>query len=74
MKKFGLFAIALIGIFYACSSEDSGSTSGDNYDRTVLLTNWADNLIIPSYLNFQNKVNALETSVSSIKSIHPKRK
>ena len=68
MKKVGLFAIALIGIFYACSSEDSSSTSGDNYDRTVLLTNWADNLIIPSYLNFQNKVNALETSVNTFNS------
>ena len=65
MKKFGLLALALLGIFYACSGEDSSSSSGDNYDRSVLLTNWADNIIIPSYTNFQTKVNALETSVAT---------
>lgn len=65
MKKFGLLALALLGVFYACSSEDSSSSSGDNYDRSALLANWADNIIIPSYTNFQAKVNALETSVTT---------
>ena len=67
MKKFGLLVVILFGVLYSCSSEDSSSNSGDNYDRSALLANWADNIIIPSYVNFQSKVNALETAVTAFK-------
>jgi hypothetical protein len=50
MKKLFIFFGALLTIA-ACSSSDdsSAATDGNNYNRTVLLTNWADNIIIPSY-------------------------
>lgn len=43
----------------ACSSSDSGDSSSSNYDRSALLTNWADNIIIPSFENYQSKLNDL---------------
>lgn len=57
-KTFGLFA--LIALVVACSSSDENGGSGsNNYDRTALLTNWADHIIIPSFENYQTKVNDL---------------
>lgn len=65
MKKI-LLLIGFTACFAACSSSDSGSdSSGDGYDRTALLTNWADNIIIPSFENYQTKVNALQAEVTA---------
>jgi hypothetical protein len=52
----------------ACSSNDSNETGeGNNYNRTVLLTNWADNIIIPSYVNYQAKIEVLNiTTFNSV--------
>lgn len=62
MKKILLFiSVVSILITFSCS-EDSSSSSGDNYNRTTMLTNWADNIIIPRYENYQTKVNSLNTS------------
>lgn len=65
MKKFGFVLLIVISaFFYACSDDGSSSSaSGDNYNRTAMLENWADNIIIPSYENFQTKVNNLHNSV-----------
>ncbi|UOK41301.1 MULTISPECIES: imelysin family protein [Flavobacterium] len=65
MKKI-LLLIGFTAFFAACSSGDSGGSdsSGDGYDRTALLTNWADNLIIPSFENYQTKVVTLQTKVA----------
>lgn len=64
MKKIVLFLIASF-VLYACSSNNNEANSnGDNFNRTALLTNWADNIIIPSYLNYQTKVQNLQTNVS----------
>ncbi|RZJ53306.1 MAG: iron-regulated protein A precursor [Flavobacterium sp.] len=62
MKKIYLFlSTALLVAAAACSSgNDSGNDPGPStYDRKVLLTNWADNIIIPSYVNYQNKVQVM---------------
>ena len=65
MKKL-LFLIAILGlIIVSCSSDSDSSTSGDNYDRTGLLTNWADNIIIPRYENYQAKVVLLNNDVNT---------
>ncbi|MFV8271016.1 imelysin family protein [Flavobacterium sp. GT2N3] len=62
MKK-TLLILSLIALIAACSSnEGDGTTDENNYDRTVLLTNWADNIIIPSYVNYQAKVQILVTN------------
>ncbi|RKR10281.1 putative lipoprotein [Flavobacterium sp. 90] len=66
MKKI-IFLLALIGTVIACSSGDSGgdNSGGKNYDRGALLTNWADNIIIPSYENYQSKVATLSTDAAN---------
>ena len=66
MKKL-FFLITTVLMLASCSEESSTSEviSGDNYNRTELLTNWADNLIIPRYENYQSKVNALTTTVAT---------
>ena len=59
MKKI-LLILSLIVLIAACSSNGGeDNTGGNNYDRKALLTNWADNIIIPSYVNYQTKVQTL---------------
>jgi predicted lipoprotein len=69
MKKLFILLGAIITIV-ACSSNDSSETStdGNNYNRTILLTNWADNIIIPSYVNYQAKLEVLTASTISFNS------
>lgn len=64
MKKI-LLILGFIALIFACSSNDSNNSSGDNYDRTALLTNWADNIIIPGYVNYQVKVQLLVTATTT---------
>ena len=65
MKKI-VVLFSFIAVLFACSSSDGGSeTSGDGYNRTNLLTSWADNIIIPSFENYQTKVTNLNTKVEA---------
>lgn len=65
MKK-TLLILSFIALIVACSSNGGDdNTGGNNYDRTALLTNWADNIIIPSYVNYQTKVQILVTSTAT---------
>lgn len=65
MKKI-LLILSLIVIVVACSSnEGENNSDGNNYDRTALLTNWADNIIVPSYVNYQTKVQTLVTNTNT---------
>lgn len=68
MKKI-VFILSLIALFVACSSEGGNNTDGDNYNRTALLTNWADNIIVPSYVNYQAKVQILVTDTNNFVAI-----
>ena len=68
MKKI----VALLGIvlaIYACSSDDnaSGSDTSNNvmFDRSALLENWADNIIIPGYEDFVSQAIALRQAIST---------
>lgn len=71
MKKTGIAALVIIGIItvYACSKSSNGGGDNNNTStdafKTSMLTNYADNLIIPAYTNFQSKINALETTVNT---------
>ncbi|MGJ8592393.1 MAG: imelysin family protein [Aquaticitalea sp.] len=58
-----LFSLALI---VACSSSDDSSGSHtDDFNRTELLVNLADNIIIPSLQDFGSKMTTLKTSVQT---------
>ena len=65
MKKIIAFLSFLI-LLTACSSgESDNNTTADSFDRTALLTNWADNIIVPSYTNYQAKVDLLVANTVS---------
>lgn len=66
MKKI-LLVLSFIGLIAAaCSSgNDGGTDNGSGYDRTALLTNWANNIIIPSFTNYQSKLQVLVTSTTT---------
>ncbi|WP_366183934.1 imelysin family protein [Flavobacterium ovatum] len=64
MKKI-FFLFSLITLIAACSSTDDGSSSNDGYDRTALLTHWANNIIIPSYTNYQTTLQTLVTDANT---------
>jgi predicted lipoprotein len=70
MKKLFIFFSALLTVA-ACSSSDSSETGidGNNYNRTLLLTNWADNIIIPSYVNYKAKIEVLATNINTFNSV-----
>lgn len=65
MKKV-ILIFGFIALLIACSSNDDKNASpGNNYDRTALLTNWADNIIIPSFENYQAKVQVLVNNTTA---------
>lgn len=65
MKKI-LLALSLVIIIVACSSSENDSNpTNDTFDRTALLTNWAENIIMPSYENYQAKVALLVTNTNA---------
>lgn len=48
-----------------CCREPEVEPQQDTFDREALLTNYADNIIIPRYANFKNEVNGLnEASIA----------
>ncbi len=68
MKKV-LSILSILVFIYACTDDegmttpDDGNSTGsvNTFDRSAMLTNWSDNIIIPGYVDFANKVDALET-------------
>ncbi len=67
MKKL-VFLLLGIGFIAACSSggsDDEATTKPDSFNRTALLTNWADNIIIPSYEGYQQQIVALENAATA---------
>ena len=58
-----LFSIALV---VACSSsDDSSGSNADDFNRSDLLVNLADNIIIPSLQDFGTKLTSLKTSIET---------
>lgn len=65
MKKlFLVLSVVSVIVAVSCSSS-SDSSSQDNFDRTALLTNWADNIIVPSYVNYQAKLQTLVSDAAT---------
>lgn len=64
MKKiFGL--LVGLGLLVACSSADDGPDEpADTFNRSAMLTNWADNIIIPGYQSYVNKLGELTTAAN----------
>ena len=65
MKKiFGL--LAGLGLLVACSSSDEDPDDPeDTFNRSAMLANWAENIIVPGYQNYVNKLDELTASANS---------
>jgi uncharacterized protein len=70
MMKKNIVLISASAIVIACvflvSCADSGENKTDNFDRTVLLQNYADNLIVPGYDSLLADVEALQQATAAL--------
>ena len=63
-----LAIVFFTGLIYACSSSSGGGDDDpdnvivDNFDRGAMLTNIADNIIIPAFQDFSSKMTAMKTA------------
>lgn len=72
MKKiFG--GLVFLSLIWACSSDNNGddpivdAVPEVSFERSTMLTNWADNIIIPSYDAFSLELDALNASYEAFK-------
>ncbi len=64
MQRRLIILAALLTLVVSCKKEDPIDPA-TNFDKGQMLTNIADNLILPSLSDFQVKVNTLQTSYST---------
>ncbi|WP_316791331.1 imelysin family protein [Pedobacter frigoris] len=66
--KSGLAITTLVfTVFIIACSKKSGKDNGpqaNGFDKAAMLTNYADNLIVPAYINLQQQIGLLETAVN----------
>ncbi len=65
-----LFVILLISsLLFSLNSCSDGAGPGESFDRTALLTNYSNNLIIPRYQTLVDQSNALSTAVNDFTAV-----
>lgn len=54
-------------LFLACSKPENKANDNNTngFDKTAMLTNYADNIIIPRYKNLQTQINTLQNAVNA---------
>ncbi len=59
------FLVVTATIFYSCGKEDNSNPTEpvDNFDRELMLQQWADDIIIPSYQLYVQKLLIFKTAV-----------
>ncbi|NRD20433.1 imelysin family protein [Winogradskyella eckloniae] len=65
LKKIILFVIVVAAISCSSSDDNGGSNNDDGFDRTALLTNVADNIIIPAFQDLQSKLASVDVATTS---------
>ena len=66
MKR--LLFFLLLTTFFACGNDDDDNNPQvpeDNFDRQEMLTNWADNIIIPAYTSFAGTTSDLKAAAEA---------
>ena len=62
IKKIFSFTFILTLLIFSCSSDSDDNSSEVWEQKSEMLTNWADNFIIPSYTTLTNNLVLLEES------------
>jgi len=60
MKKQIFLFFLLTAFACSCGDDEGPSEQVDNFDRQAMLTNWADNIIVPAFSAFAEKTTALK--------------
>ena len=61
-KYFFLLPVLAICALYACTKSPAGTDNPTGFDKTAMLSNYADGLIIPRYQDMQLKMAVLQTA------------
>jgi predicted lipoprotein len=67
LKKIAYLSLISFALSIGCSDDSTSSQTSQTVweQKSQMLTNWADNFIVPNYQNLSNKLTVLETSVTS---------
>lgn len=72
MIKKGIILVVGVLFLYACSGssssnnpDENGNGKKDNFDRGTILTNVANNIIVPAFENFNTELEKLNTNVTA---------
>ncbi len=70
MNKRIIYVTFLTVVLWSCGGNGNEPSPEDNgKDRQVILTHWADNVIIPAYANFKVKFDAMKVKADAFTSI-----
>jgi predicted lipoprotein len=58
LKKLVFWSVAIL--VSSCGGEEPSDVT-DDFDRGEMLSNWADNIIMPAYVNYQAELSGLKT-------------
>lgn len=58
-----IFLLSIFLFFLSSCDKDESSEFVDGFDRSSMLTNWVDNIIIPSFIHFNNSLQNLDQAV-----------
>ncbi|TPE40264.1 imelysin family protein [Pontibacter mangrovi] len=65
LKRYSVMALACLALLSSCGSDSEDSSPDNDYDRQAMVANYADNLIMPAYGNFKDKVEAMATAADA---------
>ena len=68
IKKIFSSSFVLILLIFSCNSDSDDNSSEVWEQKSEMLTNWADNFIIPYYTTLTNKLENLEASANTFTS------
>lgn len=64
MKKLLVLLFAPL-LLVNCGSNEGDGMNADRFDRAAMLVNWADNLIIPAFTDYVNKLETMDEAVAA---------
>ena len=67
MNYKNLLILILLSVVIVSCSDDNGGNPKSDIDKTALLTNYADNFIIPAYDTLHQKITILESTLNELK-------
>ena len=62
-----IFTLGIISLIaFSCGDDDSPDVAVDHFDRSVMLANWADHIIIPGYEKYVEDNSGIGSEQSAL--------